>query len=269
MPAPMKCSETALVDLLRVRHSQDVFVPQCKSGPSQGAEHLRLDAWVLRKSWSRPLAIGYEIKVTRADFLRDDKWRGYLPYCNEFYFVVPSGLIKPDELSAEAGLLVATANLTKLYRKKKAPYRDVVIPEEIYRYILFARTRVTREYYQEQNDKAFWLRWLVGREEDAELGWRIGKRLQETIKERVNKVAEENTLLTGRMSQYDDIRQLLKKLDIDSDSYAPAWSVETRLRKLRQAVPPELLGTLQRARRELKHLHEKLKDLHHEGEPDG
>jgi len=60
-------------DLLRLiadRHAEDVFVPQCKDGPTQGyGPKLRvLDAWAMRKSWSQWSTVGYEIKVSRDDF---------------------------------------------------------------------------------------------------------------------------------------------------------------------------------------------------------
>ena len=61
----------------------------------------RIDAfgWRPGKSW------GYEIKVSRGDFLQDKKWKDYLQFCNYFYFLAPKGIIKPDELPKEIGLI--------------------------------------------------------------------------------------------------------------------------------------------------------------------
>ena len=53
-----------------------------------------------------------------------DKWRGYLPYCNQFYFVTPPGLVDPGEVGSDAGLIVCSKNATRLYTKRKAPTRD-------------------------------------------------------------------------------------------------------------------------------------------------
>lgn len=47
----------------------------------------------------------YEIKASRADFLRDEKWRAYLPYCTQFSFVAPAGLMQRWELPAGIGLV--------------------------------------------------------------------------------------------------------------------------------------------------------------------
>jgi len=73
-----------LVDLLAAKHSEDVFVPECKLGPSYGDGNGRIDAWAMAKSWAHPLVNAYETKVSRSDFLNDNKWQMYLPFCNQF-----------------------------------------------------------------------------------------------------------------------------------------------------------------------------------------
>ena len=113
----MKCNASEILRLLRSRHKDDVFVDEVKTGPT-GNGLLILDAWAMKKSWSRPSTIGYEIKVSRSDFTRDSKWHGYLDYCNEFYFVAPPGIIRPDELPPEAGLLTVASTKTKVFTKK-------------------------------------------------------------------------------------------------------------------------------------------------------
>lgn len=133
--------------LLAKRHRYDVFVPECKDGPTmwnnQGDPgHRRMDAWAMKKSYTQPRAICYEIKVSRVDFLRDDKWHHYLPYCNEFYFVCPPDLIDKSELPEGTGLIYTSKKGTSLVTKKKALWRDVRIPESLYKYILFSRADI-------------------------------------------------------------------------------------------------------------------------------
>ena len=49
-----------------------------------------------------------EVKSSRADFLGDQKWRGYLGWCDRFFFAVPESF--PDEiLPFEHGLIHADA----------------------------------------------------------------------------------------------------------------------------------------------------------------
>lgn len=70
----------------------------------------RFDAWAINLYPSKKfLRIAYEIKVSRSDFLREikhpEKRTQALQLSNQFYFVAPVGLIKPDELPPEAGLI--------------------------------------------------------------------------------------------------------------------------------------------------------------------
>jgi len=49
-----------------------------------------------------------EVKSSRADFLSDTKWEGYLGWCDRFFFAVPESF--PDEmLPVEHGLIRADA----------------------------------------------------------------------------------------------------------------------------------------------------------------
>ncbi len=114
---------------------------QCKIGPSFGAPGLLiLDAWVLPRSWVKPI-LGYEIKVSRSDFLQDKKWRGYLDWCHKFAFVVPWGMVKKEEVPEEAGLMWTTQNGRGLRWVKHAPNRRVEIPSEIFHYVLMWRAK--------------------------------------------------------------------------------------------------------------------------------
>jgi hypothetical protein len=65
---------------LSKRHKDDYFLTEVKDGPTMGASHARIDAWAMKKSWSKPLVWGYEIKVSRSDFLNDTKWPAYWGY---------------------------------------------------------------------------------------------------------------------------------------------------------------------------------------------
>ena len=160
-------SQAQLTQLLAARHSADLFVPQCKTGPTHYAGHGELkilDAWAMRKSWAQPTTFGYEIKMSRGDFLGDDKWRGYLDYCSQLYFVCPSGVIDPAELPGYVGLLVASKNMKRLYCKRKAVEREVEIPESLWRYILMWRTEVTGDQESRTNNGRgadYWRKWLA------------------------------------------------------------------------------------------------------------
>ena len=139
-----------ITKLLEQKYPIEKFlsVPECKTGsPWIQRRCPRFDLWVIARSWVHPRFIGCEIKTTRQDFLRDKKWQYYLPYCTEFYFVAPPGIIDPVEVPETAGLMVASEEGKKLTTEKEAPVRDVEIPRSILIYILMARTRITVHTY--------------------------------------------------------------------------------------------------------------------------
>lgn len=235
----------AIITLLKQRHSHDVFVPECKDGPTCDGGHHRLDGWAMKRSWSNPLVVGYEIKVTRSDFLQDDKWPYYLPMCNQLYFVCPWGLIQPPEVPSEVGLLWASRTGTRLYTKAKAAHRDVEIPESVWRYVLMCRSVITREHHVE-SDREYWLEWLKQRKLDRRLGRKVGKAIRQTIDDQIIAVREENEKLETLIRQYDGLRDTLRRLGLNPDSPLDCrdWNVENKVNEARRAVPKGLIYQL-------------------------
>lgn len=127
-----------ILNVLRQRHKRDLFLSEVKNGPTLLSNTLlRMDAWTMKMSWKQDIT-GYEIKVDRSDFVGDQKWHMYLNYCNKFYWVCPTGLIKASEIDERCGLIYV--NDDGSYRVVKRPlFRDVTLPPEIYRYILMWR----------------------------------------------------------------------------------------------------------------------------------
>lgn len=68
----------------------------------------RVDAAIIdvSKRWIR----GFEIKVSRSDYLRDEKWHEYTEFCSSLTIVCPQGLIRKDEVPAPFGLLYVLNN---------------------------------------------------------------------------------------------------------------------------------------------------------------
>ena len=107
----------------------------------------RADVIDFNKSYTKFCVNIYEIKVSRADFLSDirtKKWRGYLNFCDRFYFATPSNLINKKEVPDEAGLYVrGEKGWTCIKAAQKAP-PDFVIPIDMLMSMLFMRQRQTR-----------------------------------------------------------------------------------------------------------------------------
>lgn len=197
------------MELLRTRHVGDVYYeePVIKQGA------LRMDAWAMIKSWAHPRVIGYEVKQSRSDFLKDHKMQDYLPYCNEMYLVCPHGIVDPNEVNESFGLIFVASTGTKLITRKKAPWRDVQIPEQFYRSLLFSKAsndlmsmtareqEVMRRLDQLRDLEAY----AEGRKSLAELGGIVSSRIARDYK----------TMLYDK----DRVDEGMKKLELERTAW--------------------------------------------------
>lgn len=182
-----KVTSTDIKIALKNWHSPDnsFFITECKNGstycpPPQGL--LKFDGLAITKSYTRPCIKGYEIKVSRGDFLHDGKWHLYLQYCHKFYFVVPNGLIKKDELPDNVGLIYYNPDTKALRAVKKALYRKIDKPVDLYEYIIFSRFDEDRiPFYENKAEyaKAYLEDKINKRYIGDELGSKLAKDLQE------------------------------------------------------------------------------------------
>ena len=210
-----------ILELLRAKHREDIFVPECKNGPTWASSHMRMDAWVMRRSWSHPLTIVYEIKVSRSDFINDNKWPDYLNYCNQLFFVCPRGIISPDELPPEAGLMYVSFTGNMIITKKKAAHRQVDVPVELYQYLLMSRCRITAGQYEntKESKEEFFKNWVKSKEEKLELGHLVGKRIKRIINNEINAVRAENRELKQAIENMKDVREFCERNNIGLDGY--------------------------------------------------
>lgn len=220
--------------LLGNRHSNDVFIPQCKDGGS-GHSFGQIDAWAMKTSWSSPALYGYEIKVSRNDFLRDTKWQKYLGMCNELYFVCPPKMIEPNEVPDECGLLWTTKNCGRLYSKKKAPFRKIDFPEKVFKYILMWRTKIIAEYHDTKT-REDWEKWLAQRKDDQDFGHMLRGKLSKMVEEQITKVQIKSHILQEEVEQVREAKEILDKLGID---YNHSWRIEDQVLNAVQVLPPK------------------------------
>lgn len=244
-------NEKILTDLIIQKHSKDICVPQCKTGASwSGRRYKIFDVWVMKLSWTNPNYYGYEIKVSRQDFLNDNKWIEYLPYCTEFYFVCPPGLISPDELPKDAGLMIASKNAKMLYIKKKAPYRDITIPNSILKYIIMWRS----EKDNPQKDY-YWHKWLEDKRTNNDLGYRVAEKIRKVV----YNVSQENRALKSENEALQEVKEIIKKLGFD-EKEIHSWNfkntVGDRLKGAETGVPHDLVEYIADTMNNLKRVHE-------------
>lgn len=226
-----------ILELLACRHSKDIFVPECKNGPSVSVSRgqmVRMDAWTMPRSWTKPATTAYEIKVDRQDFLRDKKWPRYLDYCHQFYFACAPGVVTdPAEIPEQAGYVVTSRNGRRLYTKKKAPHRDVEIPDTLYMYLLICRslieTQETRKAANREQEIAFWREWLQEKEDLQDVGWRVSKKLRQVIEKEVYKKEADNKQLQSEIGKLQDVQKFLDGMEISVHAYDVQRQIKKRL----------------------------------------
>ena len=94
-----------MVKALRERYAPTewAFISELSMGTGYGIPG-RIDGWALRCWQGHPgyEAVGFEIKASRSDFLRErrnPKWQQYLELCDRFWFVVADGVTNINEFA--------------------------------------------------------------------------------------------------------------------------------------------------------------------------
>jgi len=245
-----------VLDLLRKRHIDDLFVPECKNGPTWTQHHRRLDAWVMKKSWESFNTIGYEIKVSRSDFVGDQKMGEYLSLCNDFFVVCPPGVIKfESELPPEAGWLQVAGS--RLITKKRAQHRKIEDPIMLYRYILMCRTKIANESNGQNEEKLeYWKNWLQKKEISTHLGYQVSKALAKEIQQYAINVQGENDRLKRRIKELEEVEQKIKELGLNPREQK--WNLLRELEKYKAGSTQLYLTDVRRTMNSLKDLEDML-----------
>jgi len=216
----------------------------------------------MKKSWTKPWTIVYEIKQSRSDFLHDTKWPEYIKYCTDFYFVAPPGIIQPEELPPHVGLLVTSKNHTRLYTKRKAVHRDVQIPDSIFRYILMWRVKITNRRDVGQTMQEYWQAWLAQRDEKKELGYNVAKKIGELVEERIHKVTMENDRLERENERLAEMKEIMNDLGYDKSFYSMYGmkdKLRARVKEIETGLPEDLITYLSNVIKNLELIREKFK----------
>lgn len=237
---------------------REFFITECKNGPTGVArgQLLLFDAIAIYKSWSRPQIRGYEVKVSRSDFLRDTKYTQYIPYCHEFYFVTPTGLVQRQEIEENIGLIWYNPKTGALTTKKKAVYRDIEISANMLLYIIMNRLDSDRLPFT--NNKAeYWRDWLEGKKSNRELGYQVNSKLLEENRELSQKLDRFRNFKEDR-EEYGEILKVLKNHGIKTWYKVP----EALDKALKREYPAEL----DKIRNQLQVALEEIDELKQKGE---
>lgn len=107
--------------LLTNRHMSDLTLEELML-----PNGMRMDFFAMSSPHSMYHSLtGYEIKVTRSDWLNDMKYKDYVQYCNYFYIVAAPRCVLPEEVPPNMGFIEMTSTKSRLFTKRKAPAFDV------------------------------------------------------------------------------------------------------------------------------------------------
>lgn len=241
------------------RHKDDAFYLEVKNGPTWFSDHLlRLDAIAFKRSWKKPCVTGYEVKVNRQDFLRDDKWPGYRQYCHRFYFACPAGLIKPEELPEDVGLIYYNPEKDCISTKRTALFRDAEIPWEMLYYLVTSRDEAQKHPFF-SSTREFFEAWIVDKEEKRRLGYMVQNKMAKIIDELSEQLNETKAELERAKKDCENLKQIKRVLhQYGINTY---WDVAGNIQKaLQQKIPPALAESLSAIEREVKRLNVWIKD---------
>lgn len=250
----------SLLRLLADRHKGDVFVPECKDGSSTSAQHAgrrRMDAWVMLKTWSPVTFIGYEIKETRSDWIRDQKFNDYLQLCHLLYVVAQKGVVEKKELPKGVGLLEPIGEGTgqRLVTRVKAARRAIETPVDLLLYVLMSRTRIVAPTFNARD-----LETQVGRDEakrlrtkDAEqyaadldfyhsIDHRIKGRIRTTLEEAIRRTR----LAESKAEQLQEVANVLQEIGVTMpQGLGTGYSFRSTVRRqIDQALRGDSVDTL-------------------------
>lgn len=214
---------------LAARHSQDLYFTEVKSGTSM-APNSRIDALAIRPSYAHYLITGYEIKVSRADFIGDTKWPAYLNMCHQLYFCTSPGVVNDvSEIPDTCGLIEYRGTSSRPFKiVKKAPIRMIDPPEEMYKYLLFKYTDMRKpicrvDDLSRADRMEAYKKYIEDKIEFKEVGFMLSKKIRKEEYEASEKIRRLKAQLESEKSLREYVSELAKIMNIDPDRY---WSLE-------------------------------------------
>jgi hypothetical protein len=255
-----KISSNQIEHQLEVKHRQDCFFSQVKNGPSWTSNSLLiLDAIAIKKSWAKPRITGYEIKVDRGDFVRDEKWVHYLQYCHKFYFVCPKDLIRPDELPPEVGLMYCNPENLALSTKRVAPMRTVELSTKMFYYIVMSKLESDRHPFFSSR-REFFEAMIRDKTERKELSYRVKRKIADYIlelRQRAETAEREAKQFERRANETDYLEEMIRKAGININR----WNLQDDLEKaIKSGMPLGVERNIQNAIQTLQGVLESIKE---------
>lgn len=208
----MKVTAFEIKRALAEKHYRDFFMTECKSGSTfftRAGDMKILDALAIRKSWASPCFTGYEVKVSRSDFLRDVKFYTYEEIVNCLYIVCPKGMIERTELPESVGLMYYDPEKRTITTRKKAIYRKIEYSPDLLLYVIYSRLDSDRiPFYSSRQE--YFRAYVEGKKDNRELAKQVRTKLVQDNARLEGELAAVQTFRKDR-AEFEAIKQVLQK----------------------------------------------------------
>jgi hypothetical protein len=210
---------------------KDIFLTEVKTGPTWNNQNLRkIDAVAIKRSWRQPCITAYEIKTTRQDFLRDDKWPEYLPYCHRFYFVCPNGVIEKKEVESPVGLIWVDPETHGHSVKQQAVFRNIDIPGSMFYHLVISHMDYDRHPFF-SDTREYLEAWIADKKDGCELGIKVSSKMWTEMREAKAKILElkkKVDFLQEEEKRFQEVKKILSGHGVRT-GYGFIDSLKTRL----------------------------------------
>ena len=217
---------------------------EVKSGSTWSADApKRFDLLALKKSWSHPCIRIYEAKSNRRTFLGDHKWPQYMDYCNEFYWLCPTGIIEKSEVDPRCGLVTINPESGAIHTRKKAIYRSIT-PEsraDILMYLFMWRMS-TKAIGMTREEQIVLIQ--KDMEEDKDIGAQYACHISKTLNEAARLYQEREADISGREGHVKHFDKWCEEAGLGTWEVKNALEKDRIIKLLKSSNPKHLKSTL-------------------------
>lgn len=212
-------------------HTGDFWTTEVKDGPTaaRNGGAMRIDGVAISRSWAHPRFVGYEVKVSRSDWLRDDKWHAYTEFCHEFYIACPSGLIQPEEVPQDVGLAWVSPDTLHVTRKRKAVFQKIEPDAWFLMYLIYSKLDSDR-YPFFSSAVEYWEAFVRSRAHRHNLGAQVSGALKEHIEDLTREVVRAR----DQIAEFERVKSEMRSAGLEAGEWGTSYTLRNVLREWRQ-----------------------------------
>lgn len=226
---------------------------EVKSGSVWVGAKNRFDLVAIYKSWTKPCIRIYEAKSDRRTFLNDQKWPGYLDYCNEFYWLCPTGLIEKNEVDPRCGLITINPKSGGVHTRKKAIFRDIepICKSDLLMYLFMWRMG-TKAIGMTREEQIVLIQ--KDMEEDKDIGAQYACHISKTLDEAASRYRERERALIRRESNLKFFEKWCEEAGLNQYEVQNALKKDKIIKLIQSTNPNNLKPALRSLVRDIKRI---------------